>query len=112
LTLQRKRGQLVTVYPAVASTDTRGHRVWVPDVDSPVQIRATMRPERSYGMEIPGQNLVRQVLMVCDLDAPVAMFARLHWDGVWWDVAAPPDKRFGPRATAHMTVQLRERTNG
>jgi hypothetical protein len=108
---QRKRGHTLIVYPAVASTDARGHTVWVADMDHPVPIRGAVRPDRSSRMEVPGQQQIRRAFLTCDLDAPVRMWARLSWDGLMWDVAAPPDRHYGPRATAHLTVAIKERTN-
>lgn len=111
MTLQRKRGHTVTVFPAIAVVDARGHEVWAPDLARPITIRAAVRPDRSTGMEVPGQGQVRLAVMVCDLDAPVRKWARVRWDGTEWDVIAPPDPHYGPRATSHLTAKLRERNN-
>lgn len=113
VTIQRRRGHLVEVWPVGTITDARGHQVVMADKDQAMTIRAAMIPDRSGPMEVPGQGHIHIVRMITSQEVPgLTTGARVRWDGKAWDVVMPPEQHHGPRATRHYTATLRERTSG
>lgn len=96
------------VYPEVQVTDSRGTKLMVPS-DEPVKILITTKEGRSSDAELPGDVHAR-VVEVFARWAPVGSWAKVWYDGEFWDVAAPPRFIKGmSRATSGVTFSIRSR---
>lgn len=105
----------MAVYPTKTVTDFRGQSADVPDMDNPVEVRGWVIPDRSSRAEVPGQQEINVIRIGVPFPLPegippVDLWSRVEWDGQQWDVAAPPDRRFGTRQVRHQTIALRRRT--
>lgn len=111
MSVQRRRGQSATVYPTKYVTDTRGNRTGIPDLDSPISVRAAFIPQRSSRAEVPGQMQINVVRMIVTHElAGVDLWSRVEWDGKQWDVVQPPAHHHGTRHVRHWSLDIRERT--
>lgn len=115
VTWQRRRGHAITLFPTISTVDNRGTPVKGPDLDSPIQTRAWIIPDRSSAAEVPGQQEIEVIRLGIEpssaLDgAVIDRYSRVEWDGDDWDVAAPPGHRYGTRHVQHQTILLRRRT--
>lgn len=115
VTWQRRRGHKVTIYPTISQVDNRGTPIKSPDLDSPIETRAWVVPDRSSAAEVPGQQEIDVIRLGIEprieLDeAEIDRYSRVEWDGDDWDVTTPPAKRYGTRHVAHQTITLRRRT--
>lgn len=99
------------VYPQVATVNARGETVYVPS-DVPVPITVTTAGDRSSIAELPGQ--ISELIIKCtSRDAPVGPWARVVYQGVEFDLVAPP--RFSPgvtRASKHVSFTIKSRPKG
>jgi Phage head-tail joining protein len=111
VSVQRRRGQLVTVYPSKNTTDNRGNHVRVTDMENPIEnVRAAFVPQRSGRAEVPGQAQINVTRMIVDAHIEgVDLWARVLWNGKFFDVAAPPAYHHGSRRTRHWSIDIRER---
>ena len=108
--LQRLRGEAVTIYPTITTTDTRGNSVQGPDKDNPLRITAWLTPDRSSRAEVPGQQQINVYLMGTKANlAGVNLWSRVNWAGKWWDIVSPPAHHTGTRHTQHWSTIIRER---
>ncbi|MFC4336022.1 phage head-tail adapter protein [Salininema proteolyticum] len=76
-----------------------------------MDIRGQFSFDRSSRMEVPGQSLINFYTLRTEPHEGLEVGARLKWRGRLWDVESPPARYSGPRATAHVTVTIRERVN-
>lgn len=108
--VQRRRGQPVTIYPEKLVTDNRGNHQLAVDLDSPIQTRAATIPQRSAKAEVPGQAVidVTRLIVAADL-GEVGLLSRVQWKGEWWDVVTPPAYHHGTRHTRHWAIDIRRR---
>lgn len=113
VSIQRRRGHLVTIFPSKTVTDSRSNSLDVVDWDTPHILRAAVIPQRSAKAEVPGQLAINVVRLICRADIPdVTLQSRVVWDGRHWDIAAPPSLHTGTRATRHWSIDIRERPGG
>ncbi|MFC4334084.1 phage head-tail adapter protein [Salininema proteolyticum] len=111
MSYQRRRGDVITFWPMVDQVNARGHTVRIPDKTNPVTFRGHVTSERSADMEVPGQGHIRVAQVTIARPVPgINTGTRLQWAGEEWDVVAPPARHGGPRATAHWSMIIRERT--
>lgn len=113
MSLQRKRGQPVTLWPTVRTVDGRGNEVMAPDYDSPIHTRAAVIPQRSSRAEVPGQVVVDvyRLILPPKLEG-IGLWSTVEWRGIRWDVAAPPAYRHGTRGTRHLSMDIRALPHG
>lgn len=96
------------IYPQIVTEDDRGNDVTIAS-DTPVEIRVTTKEGRSSTAELPG-NVSARVVEVFTRSAPVGPWARVYYDGEYWDVAIPPRFIAGmSRATRGVTFSIRSR---
>ena len=108
---QRRRGQPITVYPRMKTTDKRGNDYLTPDLSKPYEITAAVIPQRSSKAEIPGQQQIDVVRLIIDPDIAenIGLWGRVHYNGHEWDIAAPPAYHHGPRQSRHWSIDIRRR---
>lgn len=118
MTFQRKRGQVVKIWPIVVQTDDRGNKHRTIDLTAePITGKAWIFAQRSARAEVPGQqqiNVVRigidAALDGVDLDPVAELFGRVEFMGKVWDIVAPPAYHYGSdRHTRHWSADIRER---
>lgn len=109
--MQRRRGEKVTLYRPTEVRDRRGNRVLTPLRDS-TTVRCSESFDRSNRAEVPGQQQVDQISIRIPWNVDAQLWTAAHFRGEWWDVAAPPARRRGNRHTSHQTVILRRRPQG
>lgn len=109
MSVQRRRGVGVTIYPSVTTTDARQNTTVRP-LGEPIEIKAWVSADRSARAEVPGQQWINvyQLGTASDL-AGVDMWSRVQWDGMWWDIVSPPAHHRGTRLTRHWTFIIRQR---
>jgi len=115
VSLQRKRGLPITVYPRKLATTARGDEQWVVDLENPITSRCWVSADRSTKAEVPGQQEVDvvKVGVPVDLEAKgLGIGARVTLLGDDWDVVQPPAYRHGTRHVRHLSVTLRRRPSG
>lgn len=113
MSLQRRRGQKVVIYPQIRITDKRENQQFVADRTRPVVGRAWAIPQRSSRAEVPGQVEVNVYRIGVDAALDEAtLWAEVQWRGSEWDVAAPPAYHHGSRHTRHWSIDIRERPHG
>ena len=110
MTVQRRRGVPVTLYPSKTSTDARGNTTLVADLTAPYTLTAAVIPQRSYRAEVPGQRDVDvyRLLVSADIEN-VDIWSRASFYGEMWDVISPPRLHRGIRKTRHYTIDVRKR---
>lgn len=111
MSVQRRHGQLVKIWPQKLTTDRRGSPQYAVDLTAdPVETRAAIIPQRSSKSEVPGQQeiLVYRLIITSELEN-VGLWSRIEWDARHWDVVSPPAYHHGTRATRHWSVDIRER---
>lgn len=110
MSVQRRRGQPVTLYRSKTIQDARGNDVVVWDPDDPHVTTAAVIPQRSSRAEVPGQQMIDVVRLIVkdDLDA-VTLWSRVDYLGVQWDVVTPPAYHHGTRTTRHWSIDIRKR---
>lgn len=113
MTIQRRRGQPVTLWPIKRSVDSRGNEVVEPDYDNPISCKASAIHQRSSRAEVPGQVEVDvyRLTLPANLEG-VGLWSVVEWRGVLWDVQAPPAYRHGTRAVRHVSMDIRARPSG
>lgn len=112
MSVQRRRGQVIKVWPRKLVTDSRGNKQYQPDLTvDPSLVKAAVIPQRSSKAEVPGQQEIDVVNILVDpsLVEDIGLWARVEWNGSQWDIAAPPQLRYGVRRTRHLTIPLRRR---
>ncbi|MEV4642769.1 phage head-tail adapter protein [Actinoplanes sp. NPDC049548] len=110
MSLQRRRGLLVTVWKTHPTTDKRGNTVMVADPNDTLQVRAYFIPQRSSRAEVPGQQQINVVRMLVAAELPnVSLWSRVAWNGKEWDIVSPPAYHHGSRRTRHWSLDIRER---
>lgn len=114
MTLQRRRGDPVSVYGVKTVTDHRGNRVETPDPDTVVHTRASVIWDRSNRAEIPGYQWVQVFRVIINADLDLAQtWGLVRWRGKWWDIISPPEAHLGRPYHIRSTVALiRERPPG
>ncbi|MFD6636766.1 phage head-tail adapter protein [Micromonospora chalcea] len=114
MSLQRRRGQLVKVWPTTLIVDSRGNEQHIVDMTAePYRVRAIMIPQRSSRAEVPGQAQINVTRMLVDADLPdVNLWSRVEWRGTLWDIVTPPAYHHGTRRTRHWSIDIRERPDG
>jgi hypothetical protein len=110
VSVQRRRGVQVTLFPRKLITDTRGNEVLTIDLENPVVVTAAAIPQRSARAEIPGQQEIEIVRLIVTADLPdVGLWGGALYDGREWDIAAPPAYHHGTRRTRHFSIDIRKR---
>ena len=109
MSLQRRRGEPITFYPAKKVHNNRGEFIEVPDEENRWETRCAESHDRSSRMEVPGQGEIEVISVLVSSARPVTMFSRAKYLGEFWDIVGPPARRRGVRATRHQTVLLRKR---
>ena len=109
MSLQRRRGQEVIVYPEVVVKDRRGNRVTTVDLDGGISLTAAIVADRGSRAEVPGEQAIEVYNILVDPDVDVGLWARVKWRGRMWDVDSPAKLRWGTRHTRHQTVGIRLR---
>lgn len=113
MSVQRRRGMPVVIYPQVRIVDARGNEQFVADRTRPVTGRAWAIPQRSSRAEVPGQVEVNVYRIGVDASlSETTLWAEVEWNGSDWDVAAPPAYHNGTRHTRHWSIDIRERPHG
>ena len=112
--MQRRRGEPVTIALAIDRVDLRGNVVRMPTKTSPrVKARAWQYSDRSSKAEVPGQMDIDVIRLGVESRDPnfelMDIFARIQWQGHWWDLVAPPTHQTGVRQTRHKTLTARRR---
>lgn len=113
MSVQRRRGQPLVLYPQKLIVDRRGNEQFVADLENPIRTTAAESAQRSSRAEVPGQvevNVVR-LLVEANLEG-VTLWSEVEWRGSTWDIAAPPAYRHGTRHVRHWSIDIRERPNG
>ena len=107
---QRRRGQIAQVWKQKQVTDNRGNEVMVATPEGPYEVTAAFIPQRSSKAEVPGQQQINVTRMIVSADLEdVGLWSRVYWNGVYWDMAAPPEYHHGSRHTRHWSIDLRQR---
>lgn len=103
------RGRVtMLVYPIVTVTNRRGNKVEIIS-ETPVEIKVTIKEDRSSDAELPGQVSAR-VLLCQTREAPAGSWGRVEYDGEEWDFAIPPYRSPGmSKSTQHVEFTLRSR---
>lgn len=111
MTYQRRHGPVVEVWPQKEIYDRRGNRQLVVDMTAePQRVRCAMIPDRSLKAEVPGQQVINVFSMIVDPSVKdIGVWARVRWNGEFWDIAGPPALHTGSRQTRHFTVPIRRR---
>lgn len=108
---QRRRGQTARIWPTRVTTDNRGQKVKVPDLEAePFVVTGVFIPQRSAKAEVPGQaqiNIVR--MLVTEALAGVDIWSRVEYQGKQWDIVSPPAYHHGSRQVRHWSIDIRER---
>ena len=113
MTIQRRRGQPVTLWPLKKTIDGRGNEVVEPDYDKPITRKASVIHQRSSRAEVPGQVAVDvyRLTLPTDLEG-VGLWSVVEWRGIRWDVIAPPAYRHGTRGVRHLSMDIRATPHG
>lgn len=107
---QRRRGVPAKVYKTVEHIDSRENKVLVVDMDSPMDVRCALIPQRSSKAEVPGQQQINITRMIVDSHLPdVTLWSRVEVLGRQWDIVTPPAYHHGTRQTRHWSIDIRER---
>lgn len=112
MSIQRRRGELIRIYPTVTVTDRRGDTQEQPGEDY-YEVRAWIVPDRSSRAEVPGQQEIDVYRVGIDPHTRlenVNLWSRVVWDGDDWDLVSPPAHRRGSRHVRHQTIVIRRRT--
>ena len=113
MSLQRRRGKPITIYPTKVSVDARGNTTREPDMTSPYTVRAAVNPARSSRAEVPGQQQINTLDVILpqtgvhDLD----LWSRVEIEGRSYDVVTPPALHGGiERRVVNQRITVRLRT--
>lgn len=111
MSVQRRKGTLIKIWPEHSVTDARGNDSLQPNLQAePYVMRGAVIPQRSSRAEVPGQVEINVVRIIVDsLPADVGLFARVEMLGAQWDVASPPALHMGNRHTRHSSMDVRKR---
>lgn len=110
MSVQRRRGRPVTIYPRKTTVDDRGNTLISADLDHPFVTRAAVIPQRSSKAEVPGQQQIDVVrLLISTGLGDIGIWGYVHYDGSMWDVVAPPAMHYGMRRTRHLSLDIRRR---
>lgn len=113
MSIQRRRGQKVTIWPETVTTDSRGNQTIAPDPDNPITTTAAFIPQRGSKAEVPGQVEIEVYTMILRNNVEgLGLWSRVLWQGAQWDIAAPPSYHFGSRHVRHASVDIRRRPDG
>jgi hypothetical protein len=114
VSVQRRRGQLVKVWPSMVSVDNRGNEQRMVDTNTePIMVTAAFIPQRSAKAEVPGQQAINVTRMLVRHDVvDIDLWARIEWAGRMWDVVTPPSYHHGTRHNRHWSIDIRERPSG
>lgn len=111
MSLQRRRGIPMTVYPSIIKTDLRGNKRWEPDFDNPIEVKGAFIPERGSRAEVPGQQQIDVGTIIIPADfAEVNVFSRVEFRGRQWDIVTPPQYHHGTRRVRHWSAEVRRRS--
>lgn len=110
-TRQRRRGQVVKVWPTHEVEDKRGNTVIEPNFEAePLVVRAAAIPQRSSKAEVPGQQMIDVVRLILDAELPdVTLWSRVEYLGDQWDIVSPPAYHHGSRHVRHWSMDIRRR---
>lgn len=102
---------LALIYPVESMTDRRGNQSFqVTKGSIPKPIRVVQSADRSARAEVPGQMDIDVVTLITGSNLKgVNLFSRVFWNDDWWDLVAPPARRYGTRFTKHWTLTCRRR---
>lgn len=111
---RQRGGRYAFLYPRVEVTDSRGNKVWQPDMTAtPKKVPYSGQYDRSQTAEVPGQQVLeyRNIQVPWTLPEPNVWGAVILSDepGRVWDIDAPPAQRWGTRHVRHYTINLRLR---
>lgn len=110
MSLQRRRGLTATIFKLAEVTDHRGNKTLAPDRLNPLKVKAWAIPQRSSKAEVPGQQVINILRLGVPADTPdVQVWNIVVWNGLEYDIVAPPAYRHGTRQVRHFSVDLRER---
>ena len=110
MSMQRRRGQKAKVYLTETVTDRRGNVTKRAADDMTLDVIGAFVPQRSARAEVPGQQQINVVTMICAPDLTgLDLWSRVEWNGRLWDVVSPPAYHHGTRHTRHWSLDLRER---
>lgn len=103
-----KGEELVTVYPEVEYTTSRGNKMQVPGTEG-TNLRVTVSAERMSSSDLLGQVSIS--IVTCSTRwIPGWDWARVVFRGEEWDLVTPPHVASGAsRASRHFEFQLRSR---
>lgn len=111
MSVQRRRGQTVRVWPQISKADRRGSQQLETNWDAePYEVRAAIIPQRSSKSEVPGQQeiLIYRLIVTSEMK-DVGLWSTVEWNGRLWDLVTPPGYHHGTRATRHWSIDIRER---
>jgi hypothetical protein len=111
VTVQRKRGQPLKLWPMVQTVDNRGNKTLGPG-GTPHETKGWVIPQRSSKAEVPGQQQINVIRIGVAVLPGVGLWSQAEWDGRLFDVAAPPAYHHGTRHVRHWSIDLRERPGG
>jgi hypothetical protein len=110
VSVQRKRGETITIYRTATTTDKRGNIVIARTPLNPHEVRAAVIPQRSSEAQVPGQQQTDVVRLLVDADLPdVDLWSMVEFRGRQWDVVTPPALHVGTRRTRHWSIDVRAR---
>lgn len=112
MSVQRRRGHLITLYPSKVVTNRRGDPELKPDMSNPITVRCSASADRANRGEMPGQLGVDVIQVRVEQGLPnVNLWSMAYFHGIYWDVVSPPSIRYGKAGVAHTTILLRNRPN-
>lgn len=115
MSVQRRRGLPLTLWPVKVVTDNRGNEVKIADEDSAIATKGWMIPQRSAKAEVPGQQKIDVIRIGVKADlGNIDLWSRVVWNGAPYDVVTPPSYHHGSsRHVRHWSIDIRKRpSNG
>ena len=110
MSLQRRRGQAITLWPVTEAVDRRGNRVRAADEANAITTKGWVIPQRSARAEVVGQQQINVIRIGIAADlAGIELWSNVVYGGKDWDVVTPPAYHHGTRHTRHWSIDLRER---
>lgn len=120
MTVQRRRGLPLQIYPITTVVDSRQNKQKHVDLENPIPGKAWTFPQRGAKAEVPGQQHINVTRIgvdakLADLEPEslyvenVDLWARVDFQGKTWDIVSPPAFHNGTRHTRHWSFDLRER---
>lgn len=113
MTWQRDQGtgDKCKVWYNKSVVNSTGEEVLIYDEASSVVLDCVASSGRNARSKLPGQHEIEVFTLIVDFDVRIEEFGVIFWQGEWWDIAAPPQRRFGAtRHVRHTTVPIRLRS--